>query len=95
MRMTDVMVLSNIAALRAYSGGSASPSIWIEGYAIAGDGGEGMFTYVSTDTTSADNSGTIIKDSSGNRYYRGQHLGPLNLLWFGDTRTDQRITQRL
>ena len=81
--MTNVVVLSNVAALRAYSGGSSAPSIWIEGYTNPGDGGEGMFTYVPTDTTSADNSGTIILDASSDRYYREQHLGPFNILWFG------------
>lgn len=81
--MTDVMTLANMAALRAYAGGSAAPAIWIEGYSLPGDGGEGMFTYVPSDTTSPDNGGTIILDAAGDRYYREQHLGPLNILWFG------------
>jgi hypothetical protein len=80
--VTNVVTLSNISALQSYSGG-ASPAICIEGYATAGDGGEGMFTYVPSDTTSPDNGATIIVDTSGHRYYREQHLGPFNILWFG------------
>jgi hypothetical protein len=42
-----------------------------------------MFTYIPSDTTSSDNGGTIIISSPGHRYYREQHLGPFNILWFG------------
>jgi hypothetical protein len=41
-----------------------------------------MFTFVPSGTGSP-NAGTIFKDSLGNLYYREQHLGPLNILWFG------------
>jgi len=81
--MANVITLANIAALRTHAGGSATPAIWLDGYANPADGGEGMFTYVPTDTTSADNNGTIIVDASGHRYYRNSLDGSLNVAWFG------------
>ncbi len=60
-------VKANIAALRANVG--AYPAIQISGYYAAGDLGGGLFNLVSTDTTSADNSGSIIVDAAGHRYY--------------------------
>lgn len=48
---------------------------------VAGDGG-GLFRLDTTDTTSADNGGTIIVDAAGNRWKR-QFTGPLNVRWFG------------
>ncbi|WP_459678482.1 hypothetical protein [Acidisoma sp. 7E03] len=81
--MANCVTVSNIQALRNYTGGSSTPVIWVEGYSSPGDGGEGMFTFVASDTTSGDNTGTIILDAAGNRYYREQHRGPYNILWFG------------
>jgi hypothetical protein len=86
--MTNVVALSNIAALRAFSSaGSSSPLVWVEGYGTVADGGEGMFAYVSTVTnTSSDNGGTIIVATVGSVYYqyvREYNKQPLNILWFG------------
>jgi hypothetical protein len=48
---------------------------------VAGDGG-GVFRLDVSDTTSADNSGTIIVDASSKRWKR-QYTGSLNVRWFG------------
>jgi hypothetical protein len=66
--MTNVVVEASITALRALT---TNPDvIWLEGYATAADGGEGMFVYVASDTSSIDNNGTIIVTAGGARYYR-------------------------
>lgn len=58
----------SIASLRANTG-VVSP-LWVDGYYGYADGGEGHFVYVATDTTSADNGGTIVVDAAGQRWYR-------------------------
>jgi|GEM_PF-4082870 hypothetical protein len=70
----------NIATLRTNT--VAYPIIFVQGYTSINDGGEGFFQYVSTDTSSADNGGTIIVDASGHRYYRAD-AGNVNVRWFG------------
>lgn len=76
--------MATIAVLRASSLSVAAPMVAVDGYAAAGDGGGGIFVYVSSDSTSADNGGTIIKDSLNRRYYR---LGAtsFNVKQFGAT----------
>jgi hypothetical protein len=51
-------------------------------YANLNEGG-GLFVYDSSDTTSADNSGTIIVDASNRRWKRQDDDGELSLLMFG------------
>lgn len=78
--------ITTIAALRALRGGTGAPFLvnFVTGYYVGGDGGGGMFWYNPTDTTSADNGGTIIVDVAQRRWYREQAADePLNLLWFG------------
>jgi hypothetical protein len=72
-----------IALLRANTGTPNSTVAWVTGYTTAGDGGEGMFYYVSSDTTTPDNNGTVIVDASGNRWFREWQGANLQLLWFG------------
>ena len=79
--------VANITALRDLDGGSGSPVVWVEGYNTLADGGEGMFVYNPSDTTSADNGGTIIIDAQNHRYYREYEKMPLNLCWFGGDST--------
>jgi hypothetical protein len=79
--MTNVVVEASITALRALT---TNPDvIWLEGYATAADGGEGMFVYVASDTSSIDNNGTIIVTAGGARYYREYNKEALNICWFG------------
>jgi hypothetical protein len=70
----------NISAFRANT--VAYAIIYLQGYTAINDGGEGFFQYISTDTTSADNGGTIIVDASGHRYHRAD-AGNINVKWFG------------
>ena len=75
-------ILTNIAALRAFNAtGSLPTQILLEQSYVAGDGG-GVFRYDSTDTTTADNGGTVIVDAAGRRWKR-QALGPTFAKWFG------------
>jgi hypothetical protein len=76
-----VITIANLRALTSsvYAGGL----VFVEGYFALQDGGEGMFCWASNDTTSADNGGTIIVDSSGRRWYREASGQPKNIRWFG------------
>lgn len=71
-----IATVPNIAALRAYSLGAPANDIFVEGYFQGADGGEGIFWYNSSDTTSLDNGGTIIVDSANRRWYRETGVGP-------------------
>lgn len=74
--------IANIAAIRALT--TAPDSVlFAEGYCTAADGGEGAFAYVASDTTSADNGGTIIVDAGGHRWHRECGSLPLSAKWFG------------
>ncbi len=70
----------NIAAFRALT--TAYAIIYLQGYTAINDGGEGFFQYISTDTSSLDNGGTIIVDAAGHRYHRAE-AGDINVKWFG------------
>ncbi len=74
---------SNIATLRQLTSAQPNPSIWVRGYYGPGDGGEGMFTYFPTDTSS-DNGGTIIVDAVGRHWHRAAAVSnSYNIAWFG------------
>jgi len=75
------MNLPNIAALRALT---TTPSVaYVQGYHNISDGGEGVFSFISTDITSPDNGGTIIMTAGGARYYRNLSGGPVPVGAFG------------
>ena len=76
-------IVATIAALRALTTAVTAAAAWVQGYGAPADRGDGMFCYVSTDTTSADNGGTIIVDASGRRWYRATQGGPYSATWFG------------
>lgn len=79
--------IPNIAALRAATSASlASTQGFVLGYFVAADGGEGAFVINASDTTSADNGGTIIVDASARRWYRETGGAPWSILWFGGSR---------
>lgn len=76
--------IASIAALQAATATTAPNSVvYVIGYRTGADGGEGTFWYNASDTTSADNGGTIIVDASGRRWYRERSGIPLMLSWFG------------
>jgi hypothetical protein len=80
------VVMANVATLRANT--FAWPNVYLSGYTTPADGGEGTFHYVASDTTSSDNGGTVIVDTTGRRWHR-LFSGPINLLWFcGNTVSD-------
>src|SRR5512138_1198865 len=60
--------IANYAAVRAYSG--PVTTFYVRGVSTPFDGGAGVFRVDSTDTTSADNGGTILVDASGRRWKR-------------------------
>lgn len=83
MFQAGVVTFANIAALRTNILTSITQG-YVDGYVSNADGGEGLFEYVATDTTSADNSGTIIIDAVGQRWYRSNiSNGPYSVQWFG------------
>ena len=67
--------LQGYTALRAYTGRATGVRITTPGIA-------GLFQRSSTDTTSADNGGTVIVDAGGGRWLR-LISGEINVLWFG------------
>lgn len=78
-----MVAVNNIAALRTETSAQTQPTCYVEGYTTGGDGGEGVFWYDSSDTTSADNGGTIIVDASGRRWYRALCGQPVCANQFG------------
>lgn len=95
---TDNMGVTSIAALRAATL-TNTQIVTVAGYYTPGDGGGGQFIQVPSDTTSADNSCTIIRDAAGNRFYRtsSQTTNRINVRWCGakadDTTAQQSIFQ--
>lgn len=85
-RLLGMPSVINIAALRAATTATVKSPIFVQGFSTTADGGQGVFEIVSSDTTTADNGGTIIVDASGNRWYRASSGEPWSILWFGGSR---------
>lgn len=68
------------AQLRAYSGPQTTVNVW--GISNFFDGAAGQFKVDASDTTSADDGGTIIVDALGRRWKRQYH-GMILIGWFG------------
>lgn len=73
-------VINDIATLRLMTAPKQS-AVFVLGYATAGDGGEGWFRYDATDTTTADNGGTIIVASPAR--WKRVYSGSISPRWFG------------
>lgn len=73
------------AQLRAYSGPQTTVNVW--GISNVFDGAAGTFKINTSDTTSADNGGTILVDASGRRWYR-QYYEDISTRWFGSQGND-------
>lgn len=72
--------------LRAYTG--PVTAFYVRGVTNIFDGGAGVFRVDVSDTTSADNGGTILVDAIGRRWFR-EFSGAVNLRWFvGATSAD-------
>lgn len=67
--VTAFLSAPTLAALQAYAGLS-TPNCQLQGTSAGGDGGEGIFWYDASDTTSPDNGVTIIVDALGRRWHR-------------------------
>lgn len=80
--LLDSVRIADYATLRAYTG--SARNVYITGYSAASapSGVAGQFTLDDTDTTSADNGGTILVASNGKRWKRVID-GHVNVLWFG------------
>lgn len=76
-------IITNIADLRLYRDPVALFQV-VLGYYTAGDGGGGLYYRDATDTTTADNNGTVIVDAAGSRwkYYRAPNTA-LSVQVFG------------
>ena len=77
----EVFQAESIAALRLLTTATAATQLFLLYNYVAGDGG-GAFRYDSTDTTTADNNGTVIVDAASRRWKR-QYDGAVNVKWFG------------
>lgn len=73
--LDDAKPMANYVALRAYTGRAT-------GVRITQSGLDGFFWRDASDTTSADNGGTIIVDASGRRWKR-LFTGRVHAVWFG------------
>ena len=72
--------VGNYAALRAYTGDVTA--YYVRGVANIFDGGAGVFRVNTSDTTTADNGGTVLVDATGRRWKR-EFSGSINVKWFG------------
>lgn len=79
---TTPETVADIAALRLLTATTVSTQVILLSNYVAGDGG-GIFRYDSTDTTTADNGGTVIVDAAGKRWKRQYNDGFLQADWFG------------
>lgn len=72
------VVSATIADLRAETAPGADTI-----YFVRDEGQEGCFVYDPSDTTTPDNTGTVLVSTSGARFFRIVEQGVLNVKWFG------------
>lgn len=78
---SPIAVLTNIAALRAATSTSVAQSVaFVQGYYAAGDQGGGLYVLGSS---SSDNGGTIINDTSSRSWYLQLYGEPVSVKHFG------------
>ena len=75
-------VVKSIVELKTLLKNTPSKNAFVTGYYAPGDGGGGPYWLDSTDTTSADNGGTVIVAADGGRW-KLSHTGTLSVLQFG------------
>lgn len=76
-------VVNTITALRSLTSSSAYTAVVVQGYYAAGDGGGGIYQLNASDTSSADNGGTIIVDASNRRWILQTSGQPPSVKQFG------------
>ena len=74
----SLLIVPNYAAVRALT--STTKQLYVQGRTIAGDGGQGLFSVV---TSGSDDDGTMLAANSGATYYKRIYDGVLDPLWFG------------
>lgn len=74
-------VVDTVAAMRTFPHATASTML-TRGYFAVGDGGDGVYRYDSTDTTTADNGGSVIVAADGARWKLFQTM-PFTIRQFG------------
>lgn len=74
--------VATIANLKSLIGITDNTTVSTLGYFVAGDGGHGTYYFDLSDTTSADNGGTVIVATDGGRW-KLVHDGTVNALQFG------------
>lgn len=84
--------VATIAALRAVVK-ETNKSVFVSGYYAAGDGGGGFYRYDASDTTTADNGGTVIVDTDNGRWKLTQTIPSSFKQWGakGDGTTDDTV----
>ena len=91
---TASLTFSTMSALRANASAKTSgTAVSVGGYYTVNDGGGGVFVCNTADTTTADNGGTVIVDTLGQRWARAVGVGAYSVRWFGakgDGTTDDR-----
>jgi parallel beta-helix repeat protein len=78
-------ILETLAVLRGLSSqlSSTLATVYIKGYATAGDGGDGLFVW-DPSSTATDNAGTIVAlNTGGIGRWKRQVGGAVNVKWFG------------
>lgn len=76
-----IRVVTSIAGLRTV-GSAGRNLVLVAGYYSAGDGGGGIYRLDTSDTTTADNGGTVIVSSAGGRW-KLRHHGDVSVKQFG------------
>lgn len=80
---TAERIVANIAALRTLPKTGGSIWAFVEGYYAPGDGGGGHYYLDAADTTSADNSGTIIVNPDDGARWKLSYTDSLSVRQFG------------
>lgn len=82
--------VTNVAALRLVDA-TKYTAVNTLGYYTAGDGGQGAYRYDSTDTTSADNGGSVIVGLAGARWKLQEVAGIVNVKQWGAKGDDNNL----
>lgn len=77
---SDITRIATYAAMRLYAG--SATTVFIDGRTSSGDGAHGVFYYDASDTTTADNDGTVLVATGGKRWKR-KFEGSAYIQWFG------------
>ena len=80
--VTSITTYDSVRDAASFGPGEPPAVILVQCREDVDDGGGGTFAYDASDTTTADNDGTVLVTSDGFRYKR-IHNGRINVRWFG------------